>query len=189
MTTRRLTLLALAALTTIALGCVSPGPAGMAQFASSLNADELAPTPGVPDGVSYLAPLPETIPDSIRPSLALPYREPAYLYRATIVSIYDADTVTLDIDVGFNTTRRESVRLYGIDAPEVRGDERPDGIRARDWLRGKLPAGTKVVVRSIKDRTGKYGRYLAVLWGPMPTGAWQVNAGLVSQGYAEWAEY
>ena len=49
-------------------------------------------------------------------------------YRAHIIKVYDGDTVTADIDLGFNVIlKKQKLRLIGIDAPEIRGAERePD---------------------------------------------------------------
>lgn len=87
-----------------------------------------------------------------------------YVYRANVVSVYDGDTVKLDIDLGLNVwIHKSSVRLYGIDAPEIKGKERPKGIKARDRLR-YLVDGKEVIIRTHKDRTGKYGRYLVEIY-------------------------
>ena len=41
-----------------------------------------------------------------------------YEYSSTLVKIVDGDTVDVLIDLGFNTTKKERVRLLGIDTPE-----------------------------------------------------------------------
>ena len=88
-----------------------------------------------------------------------------YYYKARVVSIYDGDTIRLDIDLGFNTwLMNQSVRLYGIDTPELRGVERIQGISVRDDLIARIPPGTEVLMESIMDKTGKYGRWLANIW-------------------------
>lgn len=108
-----------------------------------------------------------------------------YHYRAKIVAVYDGDTVTADIDLGFHVwLRGEKLRLIRINAPEVRGPERPQGLKSRDALRRHI-LGKKVIVETIKDRKGKYGRYLAEIW----LGEENVNDWLVSQGLAEYHEY
>ena len=104
-----------------------------------------------------------------------------YQYRAVITDVYDGDTVTADIDLGFDIWRRnEKLRLYGIDAPEVRGDERPEGLLSRDALRERL-VGKEVTICTIKDRTGKYGRYLVRIF----EGGRLINLWLVRTGHAE----
>ena len=87
-----------------------------------------------------------------------------YAYKAEITKVYDGDTVTANIDLGFRTWRRgEKLRLWGIDAPEVRGESRPEGLKSRDALRERV-LGKSVIVCTIKDKTGKYGRYLAEIF-------------------------
>lgn len=55
--------------------------------------------------------------------------EPAYIYHAVVRSIYDGDTLRVDIDCGFNIWQRNvSLRLKGINAPEVRGEQKAQGI-------------------------------------------------------------
>ena len=72
-----------------------------------------------------------------------------YRYKAEIVRVYDGDTVWADIDLGFNTWRRnEPLRLWGIDTPEVRGDERPEGLTVRDILRERI-LGKEVLICTI----------------------------------------
>jgi micrococcal nuclease len=88
-----------------------------------------------------------------------------YTYNAVVRSVYDADTIRVDIDTGFSTWRHnESIRLLGIDAPEIRGEERPEGLISKAWLLDKIPPGTEIIIQTIRDRTGKYGRYLAYIW-------------------------
>jgi endonuclease YncB( thermonuclease family) len=43
-----------------------------------------------------------------------------YSYTATVVSIYDADTLNVRFDLGFKIGVNHRVRLHGIDAWEVR---------------------------------------------------------------------
>jgi micrococcal nuclease len=86
-----------------------------------------------------------------------------YTYRAKIISVYDGDTVTALVDLGFHVKMEMKLRLAGIDAPEVRGPERPQGLVARDFLR-KLILGKTVTIITKKDRQEKYGRYLAEIY-------------------------
>ena len=83
-----------------------------------------------------------------------------YLYRATITSVYDGDTFTADVDIGFKVAvRGEKIRLARINAPEIRGANRKAGLASRDYLRD-LILGREVLLKTIKDKRGKYGRYL-----------------------------
>mgnify|MGYP001192381305 FL=1 len=107
-----------------------------------------------------------------------------YTYRAKIISVYDGDTVTALVDLGFGITNKIKIRLKGINTPEVRGAERPEGIVSRDYLRN-LILDKNIILQTFRDKTGKYGRYIGVLW----IDDTNVNELLVEQGYAETREY
>ena len=113
---------------------------------------------------------------------------PPYVYRARVEKekdIYDGDTITVIIDLGFHIEFGElTLRLYGINAPELRGAEKEAGRRARDWLRRRL-MGREFIVQTIRDRKGKYGRYLAVIW----VDGVNVNEEMVALGLAERRDY
>jgi len=81
-------------------------------------------------------------------------------YRATVHRIVDGDTFDLDVDLGFGVMMRQRVRLARVDTWEVRGEERPLGLKAKERVEELMPPGTKVTMRTLKDK-GKYGRYLA----------------------------
>tara|TARA_B100001564_G_C20546825_1_gene627002 strand:+ start:343 stop:759 length:417 start_codon:yes stop_codon:yes gene_type:complete len=76
----------------------------------------------------------------------------------------DGDTVDVDIDLGFGIwIHNERVRLYGIDTPESRTrdlEEKKAGLFAKDVVLHYLPEGSKQVLRTHKDKVGKYGRVL-----------------------------
>lgn len=87
-----------------------------------------------------------------------------YTYKARCVSVYDGDSITLDIDLGFNHWMlNQKIRLLGIDTPEIRGKERPEGLVSAERLRG-LIEGKDVIMVSHRDRAGKYGRWLATIY-------------------------
>ena len=87
-----------------------------------------------------------------------------YTYKATCTRVYDGDSVTLDIQLGFNMAMlNQKIRLFGINTPEIRGAERPQGLIAAARLRG-LIEGKEVMLHSHKDRSGKYGRWLGTIY-------------------------
>ena len=117
-------------------------------------------------------------------------------YVGTVVDCYDADTCdvafNLHADLGFGisstTVFADKVRLWGIDAWELRGEEKVKGKIARDWLLSQVRGRTlrvDVVQRSGRDARGKYGRWLAVLY----LGSVNLNDKLVELGHAEYREY
>ena len=108
-----------------------------------------------------------------------------YYYKANVIKVYDGDTITVDIDLGVGIwLRKQSIRLYGIDAPEVRGSEKIEGKKSRDWLREKI-LGKEIILKTIKDKTGKYGRLLGEIWFENEN----INDLLVEVGMAEAAVY
>lgn len=109
-----------------------------------------------------------------------------YNYRAKVVGVYDGDSVTIDIDLGFKSWLiNQKVRLYGINTPEIRGEERPDGLIAKARLQ-ELVLGKEVVITSYKDKAGKYGRWLVTIFLKDENGMWEnINQLLVSEGLAE----
>jgi len=113
-----------------------------------------------------------------------------YHYRGVVQSVYDGDTCTVDIDLGLRAwVRGEKIRLYRINAPEVRGEERPAGLRSRDFLRSQTE-GKQVLVQTFKDKKGKYGRYLGEIWLESPSGELgNVNDLMVAEGFAVYKDY
>jgi micrococcal nuclease len=84
-----------------------------------------------------------------------------YTYSAEAKKVYDGDTITVDFDLGFGVILiNQKLRLIGINTPEVRGESRKQGLISRDKLRERI-LGEKVIIKTTKDRKGKYGRWLA----------------------------
>lgn len=76
-----------------------------------------------------------------------------YEYWADVVNVHDGDTITVNIDLGFSTWRRnQRLRLAGISAREL---SKPGGPEARDYLQRLLQVGigfgTRVTIRSLRD--------------------------------------
>lgn len=113
-----------------------------------------------------------------------------YIYEAFVTKVYDGDTITVNIDLGLTTSiNGEKIRLHRINTPEVRGPEKPEGLKARDFLRG-LILDKKIVLETIKDKKGKYGRYLGEIFLEMEDGSWlNLNDHLVEKGFAVYKSY
>ena len=105
-----------------------------------------------------------------------------YIYKARITGVYDGDTVTASIDLGFHVfLNNQTIRLAEIDAPELKGRERPRGLAVRDWLRRRL-LDQDVVIETIRDKKETYGRWLGKIWiGETCINEEMVAAGLVSR--------
>jgi len=109
-----------------------------------------------------------------------------YNYIGKVISVYDGDTVKVDIDLGFSLTfTRVTLRLSRINAPEMRGVERSKGIISRDFLRSQI-LGKTIKIKTIRDKKGKYGRYIAELFYQDGT---SINDDLVTRGLAVYKKY
>ena len=120
-----------------------------------------------------------------------------YIYKASLIRVVDGDTVDLIIDLGFDTSRYERFRLYGIDAPELRTEA---GKEAKAWLSEALQPLEVIYVQTLQHKTkakrDKYGRFLAVLYDdlsdieanrPMrtPVSPASINAKMITEGHAK----
>lgn len=104
-----------------------------------------------------------------------------YEYRALVRKVYDGDTITVDIDLGFDMIlRNQKIRLLGINTPEVRGKEREAGLKSRDALR-ELIGSKWIMIKTQKDKKGKYGRWLGTIY----LAEENVNEWLIKEGFAE----
>lgn len=88
-----------------------------------------------------------------------------YWYKARVGRVIDGDTLCLDVDVGYKCWIKDTVvRLYGINTPEVRGEERPLGLRVKAIVTEEL-LDKEIVIRSFKgDDQDKYGRWLVYVY-------------------------
>jgi len=102
-----------------------------------------------------------------------------YEYRGEVVNVVDGDTVDVRIDLGLDIQREIRLRLFGINAAERFTDL---GKMATEALRDTLAGNPKVTVKTFKDRTEKYGRYLAILTAEDGT---NINDWLVESHLAE----
>ena len=87
-----------------------------------------------------------------------------YQYKAQVKAVIDADTIDVLIDLGFGVHTMQRLRLYGIDAPEMKTEA---GKVAKEYVKSVLlgaDASMFVYVRTLKDKKDKYGRKLAVLY-------------------------
>lgn len=110
-----------------------------------------------------------------------------YEYRVRKVhKVVDGDTIDVDIDLGFNVSFYQRVRLAGIDTPESRTTDKYEkelGLEVKKKL-GELLSGAKdIVIRTEKpDSTEKYGRILG--WLFIDGAEQSINHTLIAGGYA-----
>ncbi len=113
-----------------------------------------------------------------------------YHYKAKVTEVYDGDTCTVEVDLGMHTfLKDEKIRLSRINAPEVKGPGKENGIKSREFLR-KLILGKEILLETIKDQGEKYGRYLGEIHlETKPDKFINVNDLLVEKGFAQYKKY
>ena len=100
-----------------------------------------------------------------------------------IVKVVDGDTIDIVIDLGFNLSKKERVRLAGIDSPESRTkdlEEKELGLESKEFLKRRLEDGKASGLRVKTEKDGKYGRMLGWIY----CGETNVNTEMVDRGYA-----
>ena len=122
-----------------------------------------------------------------------PSRRSCYNFRVTKVKkVLDGDTIDVVIDLGFDLTKTERVRIAGVDTPEKRTrdkEEKELGLDATNWLKDKLNQTIKgddeLTIRTeLKGGVGKYGRLLG--WLYVGDSTLSLNEQMITEGYA-WA--
>jgi len=110
-----------------------------------------------------------------------------YEYRATIKRVVDGDTLKAMVDVGFHMHHDVTLRLYGIDCPEVRTrnlEEKEKGIEAKNRMI-ELLEKCNYEVRIKSHGLDKYGRCLAEVVSNTPHGeSHNINRILLDEGLA-----
>ena len=107
-------------------------------------------------------------------------------WPAVVRRIVDGDTIVLSIETGFRISTEQSIRLLGIEAPEVFSgppEEREKGRASRAYLESLAPPGTPCTLRTYKERK-TFDRYLGSVL--LPDGR-DVASEMVSAGMAEWS--
>lgn len=84
---------------------------------------------------------------------------PVRTYDATVLDVHDGDTITVQISLGLDVSKKEVIRLLGVDCPELKTKE---GKEVAAYAR-KLLTGKKITIQTNNDDREKYGRLLATV--------------------------
>lgn len=114
------------------------------------------------------------------------------IYSVTVTNVVDGDTFDGIVHLGFGEMRLERFRLYGIDAWEVRGNEKDKGKAAKKALSNWIKDRTITVeveqrwkenygFRTLMSYNGKYGRPLCILFSEDKV---NINLWMVKEGHA-----
>lgn len=97
----------------------------------------------------------------------LPFNEESQWRHAWVISVYDGDTFSAVVDLGFEMQTTQHFRVLHVDTPElhVSGMEglNPAGVKARDFTNSQI-FEKEILLRETKRE--KFGRYLAEVRTP-----------------------
>ena len=120
-----------------------------------------------------------------------PSRKSCYNFRVVKINkVVDGDTIDVTLDLGFSLTKKERVRIAGVDTPEKRTRDKEEkilGIDATNWMKEKLTETIKgdeeLVIRTeLVGGVGKYGRLLG--WLYVGDDEFSLNEQMITEGYA-----
>lgn len=110
-----------------------------------------------------------------------------YFYKAKLIRIVDSDTVDAEIDLGFDMSIRQRIRLYGVLTPNSRSSdlkEKELGLATKAKLIELLPR--EFYVETVLNRRGKYGRVLGVVYYKDQDGEYaNINKMMIDSGHAK----
>ena len=115
-----------------------------------------------------------------------------YYYRAKVERVVDGDTIIVEaIDVGFGLQmgrtqgHPRSLRVLGVDTPEIRGEERPQGLAAKAYVDERIKPEDEIIIKTVE--VDNFGRWLAHIWYAASDGSgWRLLAqDLLDDGHAE----
>ena len=99
-----------------------------------------------------------------------------FTYTAYVTQTIDGDTVRTVVDLGFKFSTVQTLRLRGLDAPEI---ESAEGKEAKAFVKKILKkTHGSILIKTVKS--DKYDRYLADVW----VGDTYLNQKLIDEGLA-----
>jgi endonuclease YncB( thermonuclease family) len=115
-----------------------------------------------------------------------------YRWKAELIRVIDGDTVQAWIELDFGVKVKTTIRLEGVDAPEIHttkknDDEYKRGMEAKGFVESTFSRlGDKFTVESDGEQLDKYGRILCNIL--LSNGEW-LDVLLVKHGLATAKEY
>jgi len=115
-----------------------------------------------------------------------------YRWKAELIKVIDGDTVRAWIELDFGVKVKTTIRLEGVDAPEIHtskknSDEYKRGMEAKSFVETQFSGlSPNFIIESDGEQLDKYGRILCNIL--LPSGEW-LDALLVKHGLAVAKEY
>ena len=107
----------------------------------------------------------------------------SFVFKGKVERVYDGDTLYATLQLGFDIFKYSSIRVSGIDTPELRGSSPAEKVLARKARdRMKKLCGKEIWVESLNGgEADKYGRVLASVYQLDGT---DIAAVLIKEGHA-----
>ena len=103
-----------------------------------------------------------------------------FTYEAYIYKVLDGDTIMAVVDLGFGITTTQTLRLRGIDCPEI---QTRDGMEAKEFVETSLKGADYLTIKTVKS--DKYDRYLTDVFVEQKNGSnLYLNNELIEKGLA-----
>lgn len=113
-------------------------------------------------------PTPRSSPDASTSAVQQVTVSDMYEYKVvTVNKVVDGDTTDFTVDTGFSNTHSFRCRYRGIDTPECRTSdplEKIQGKISKAYVKKRLKEAKTIIVRTHKDKKGKFGRMLGTIW-------------------------
>tara|TARA_B100000035_G_scaffold211473_1_gene181137 strand:+ start:1238 stop:1582 length:345 start_codon:yes stop_codon:yes gene_type:complete len=109
-----------------------------------------------------------------------------YTYQCNTLRVIDGNTVDAIIDLGFNVTIRQRIKLYGVNVQDIRSNDeqvRQQAIASKTKLTELL--GNEFVCETIVNKRGKAGRVMGKIYIDNQGSKVDVNQQLIDLGFAE----
>ncbi|MCB9757988.1 MAG: thermonuclease family protein [Candidatus Omnitrophica bacterium] len=85
-------------------------------------------------------------------------KDEMFTYVAFVQKVVDGDTLLVALDFKSTFSISQKLRLRGIDCPEI---NTPEGQKAKRFVEARLKNVDFIIVKTYKDRTDRFDRYLA----------------------------
>ena len=113
-----------------------------------------------------------------------------FIYEAKVLDIHDGDTISVEIDCGFQLSFKDKIRFFGVNAPELKIKnenkkmiENTLGTQTLNVVKDFIKVGDTILIETIKDKKEKYGRYLAKIFITKNKKQICLNDYLLTNGY------
>lgn len=101
-----------------------------------------------------------------------------WVFEAQLVRVIDGDTYVFSMDVGFDIYPHITVRIMGINSPEIKGATKVQGMISRDYAEDFLMSAEYIEIRTERDMS--FTRYL----GDIYVDGENLATHMASNGYA-----